>query len=160
MNPTKQHYNGLNLALEVAENCTQVQWYGVGCIIIDGSGDIISTGFTGELYDGNSTSHAEEIALIKAHKQGADLSSSDTILYSTLEPCSQRASGKKPCTAHIIESGLNTVVYGAREPFVPKLGIICQGHIILQSMGLRVIFLNDMEQICLASAKKNSINLM
>lgn len=145
------HVRYLKAAVEAAAACGKVTWYSVGCVLVDEAGNIVETGFTGELRDADGHQrHAEEIALSKAEEKGLDLE--DLVLYSTLEPCSERASGKQPCVQQIIRSGIRRVVYGAREPYNPELGINCRGDQQLRDAGIEVVYFNDMEGECLRSA--------
>lgn len=140
----------LKEALLLAEHCSDIEWYGVGCIIVGAAGKVIATGYSGESCDtlgGNR--HAEDIAIDKALGSGVELDSAT--LYSTLEPCSVRRSGKTPCTERIIASGIRRVVYGAREPYDPALKIVCQADSQLRSAGIEVIHLKKLESQCQSS---------
>lgn len=146
----KKHLEYLRLALEIAENCRDIEWYGVGCVIAAPDGRVISTGFTGEMLEAEGKlRHAEDVAIEKAVMAGIDLR--EATLYSTLEPCSARASGKTPCVSRIISSGIRTVVFGAREPYDPALNIVCKGMDELGAAGVDVIYLKEIEEECLES---------
>ena len=83
---------------------------------------ILSTGYTLEL-PGNT--HAEQCCLLKL---AADLSvqeedlasvlSDPLVLYTTMEPCSNRLSGNLPCVDRILRLGhcIKTVYVGVKEP--------------------------------------------
>lgn len=145
------HRRYLQEAINVAENCKDVDWYGVGCVIVNSAGSIISTGFTGEIIEEGTMRHAEDVALAKGTAAGTDFSQKGLILYATLEPCSIRASGKTPCCHYIIDSGIKSVVYGAKEPFDEKLGVICEGDAVLIKAGVTTTFVKEMESQCLTS---------
>lgn len=68
-------------------------------------------------------------------------------IYTTMEPCSLRLSGKRSCTAWLIEAGVARVVMGLREPdvFVDR----CLGEELLAKAGIQVDFLEGFEQACL-----------
>ena len=57
-------------------------------------------------------------------------------LYSSMEPCEYRLSGKKPCVDRIIEAKIGKVVLAAREPtlFVKN----CRGVEKLKCAGIEV----------------------
>ena len=77
----------------------------VGCVIINNSGEIVSTGYHKKYGD----NHAERDALLKLEN------ANDCILIVNLEPCSHH--GKTPpCTDIIIEKGIKKVVYGMKDP--------------------------------------------
>lgn len=145
----------LKEAIRIAGQCSNVAFYGVGCVIVK-EGKLISTGYTGERKEEFKGSlqdlHAEEVALLKAQEQG--LSVEAACLYSTLEPCCPRKSGRKPCALRIIENGVARVVFGAKEPFDERLGIYCQGEDKLRAAGLEVVHFSALENECLASALK------
>jgi len=145
-----EHIHYLQMALDVAEQCRDIEWYGVGCVITDAQGEVLSTGYTGELIEEGKMRHAEDVAIAKANAQNRALGK-DTYLYSTLEPCSVRASGKTPCCSHIVASQIGTVVYGAKEPYDPALGIVCEGDSVLEKAGVNVIYLEAMQERCLTS---------
>ena len=148
---TEKHCGYLHEALKVAQNCQDVEWYGVGCVIVNAEGIIIGTGYTGEIIEEGKMRHAEDVAIAKAIASGQKLAEPGIVLYSTLEPCSIRASGKTPCCHHIIDSGIKAVVYGAKEPFDANLGIVCEGDSVLTKAGVHVTFLSELESLCLTS---------
>ncbi|KAF9381475.1 vacuolar protein sorting-associated protein 1 [Podila verticillata] len=120
---------------------------------------ILATGYSREL-PGNT--HAEECCLLKLaqaqglhHPQGSeyeDLSTQhpkkELIMYSTMEPCSTRLSGNRPCSERLIESGVRTVYVGVREPdhFVQKV----VGVENMVEHGMRVVHVPGYEEQCLA----------
>ena len=141
----------LLLALEEAKKCIpNATAYCVGCVIVNPStSTVLSTGYSREL-PGNT--HAEENALAKLASH-EELSGLD--LYATMEPCSERLSGNKPCTDRILEAGslIRRVVLGVREPdeFVK-----CMGVEKLQAHGVEVVRNEDeeLENECLEVAKR------
>lgn len=149
--PGTHHDLMMREALHVADNCKDIEWYGVGCVIADSQGTIISTGYTGELVENGKMRHAEDVAIFKAVQAGACLTATGITLYSTLEPCSIRASGKTPCCQYIIACGIKTVIYGAREPYDEALGVVCDGDSVLRSAGLVVVHMQEFEDRCLTS---------
>jgi len=78
----------------------------VGCVIVDSSGLLISTGF----HEGYGTSHAEQVAIQKAGSKAKN-----STLFVTLEPCNHV--GKTPsCCNLIVESGIKRVVFSRKDP--------------------------------------------
>ena len=142
----------LKLALEEARKCEPTATaYCVGCIIVEPvSNRIVATGFSREL-PGNT--HAEECALrkllqTKTTEDGLDM-------YVSMEPCSERLSGNKPCADRIVEAGrlIKRVILGVREPdeFVK-----CVGVDTLQEHGI-IVLRNDDEELereCLEVARR------
>lgn len=78
--------------------------------VVSRNGDVLSTGFRGEV----SGKHAERVAIEK-------LSSNqllDSTIHTTLEPCAEICAGQreKSCCELIAESGISTVCIGALDP--------------------------------------------
>ncbi|KAF0380793.1 cytidine deaminase-like protein [Gigaspora margarita] len=117
--------------------------YCVGAVIVK-NGIILSTGYSREL-PGNT--HAEECAL----KKLSDPSQAEnSTIFTTMEPCSKRLSGNKPCVERIIESKISRVVLGIKEPdnFVK-----CEGIDILRKNGIEVTVIEELEDECLKCNK-------
>lgn len=139
---TNIHLDRLKIALRLAENCKSVPYFGVGAVIFDQYGNELSASYTNEI----PGCHAEEGAIRKANDVGKNIK--NTLIYSTLEPCSHRLSGNTPCVTRIIESGISSVFYGCREPddFVD-----CKGGEILSAAGIVVVQLMELQDECLRS---------
>ena len=88
--------------------------YCVGAVL-ERAGTVLATGYSREL-PGNT--HAEEVCLMKA----TDVAAADTralegcVMYTTMEPCSRRLSGKRPCACRLVEAGVRRVVVAVKEP--------------------------------------------
>ncbi len=115
--------------------------YCVGAALVNKEGQLLSTGFSREL-PGNT--HAEECALAKLDKN-VDLEGST--MYTTMEPCSVRLSGNRPCASRIIEAKIKRVVVGVREP--PNL-VTCEGINLLEREGIQVYIVPNIQEECLA----------
>jgi pyrimidine deaminase RibD-like protein len=139
----------MNKAIEQGKKSIQIDTaYCVGCVIINESNGIeISNGFSREL-PGNT--HAEECALDKIKDKEI---LGDLVMYTTMEPCSNRLSGKQSCTDRIMQfnrdregkTRISRVVIGVKEPdhFVK-----CDGTRILQEIGkVKVEYEQDQEII-------------
>jgi diaminohydroxyphosphoribosylaminopyrimidine deaminase/5-amino-6-(5-phosphoribosylamino)uracil reductase len=90
--------------------------------------------------------HAEEAALAKLARDDPRLKTAT--MYSTLEPCSQRASRPKPCAQLILDAGIPRVVIAWREPslFVENRA----GVELLERHGVTVIELSDLADEAMA----------
>ncbi len=121
-----QHNSGIDNerlleAIAISKNCLPVdRAFSVGALIFDKEGRLVSTGFSRET---DPNVHAEEVALNKASTSHVDLAGGT--LYSSLEPCGRRLSGRKSCADKIIEAGITRVVFAMREPpvFVEATGL-------------------------------------
>ena len=108
----------------------------VGAILVDADqNEILSTGYSLELPEDASghpdRTHAEQCCFIKvAQKHGlpeeriAEVLPKNTVLYTTMEPCNKRLSGKKTCVDRILglQGAIKVVCVGIQEPesFVGK----------------------------------------
>jgi len=123
----------MKIAIELAHTCLPAEGaYSVGAVIVGADGQEISRGYSREI---DPKAHAEESALAKLTGDHSRLLGST--IYSTLEPCSQRASRPLTCTQLILAAGIKRVVVAWREPslFVAN----CQGVEFLEQAGVTVI---------------------
>ena len=124
---------------------------------------ILATGYSREL-PGNT--HAEANALSKGKILSAeelsllfstkDLIQYDSLLshtdvYTTLEPCSIRTSGLRPCADVLVESKIKRCIIGAGEP---EDFVQCEGAQRLKDAGVEVIWLDGLQNECLAVARR------
>lgn len=123
-------------AIELSRRCpVSTTAFSVGAIVVDSQGQMIASGYSRELGDGL---HAEEIALDKAERAGRDVRGA--ALYTSLEPCSVRLSGKASCTQRILAAGIARVVFAAREP---PVFVVCDGAATLARHGVEVVHLGE-----------------
>lgn len=132
------HEKWMKLAIQLSEDSPATDRYRVGALIIDPRGKLVSSGYTGEL---SPICHAEEAALEKPLKNGADLRG--CTIYSSMEPCSTRASMPHSCTELIINSGITRTVFALSEP---PIFVTCEGHALLEQAGIQVIHLAEYAQ--------------
>lgn len=120
-------------AIELSKLCPPAEGaYSVGAIIVDNTNnEVVATGYSRETDD---KVHAEESALAKVSD---DPRLKNATIYSTLEPCSKRASRPKPCAQLVLEAGIPRVVVAWREPalFVEN----CIGLEQLEEAGVVVV---------------------
>src|SRR5262245_40194386 len=97
----------------------------VGCVIVDGKGDVVGRGWTQR----GGRPHAETEALGRAgvHAKGATV-------YATLEPCAHH--GKTPpCAEALIKAGVSHVVTAIEDPDSRVSG---RGIAMLRGAGIQV----------------------
>ncbi|KAF9096612.1 hypothetical protein BGX27_001101 [Mortierella sp. AM989] len=133
---------------------------------------VVATGYSREL-PGNT--HAEECCLLKlaamegeeeekreaiagvsrrndvkvdTGSPGESRPKKEWIMYSTMEPCSERLSGSKSCSDRLIESDVRRVYVGVREPdhFVRSV----MGVEKMVQNGIEVVHIPGFEEECLA----------
>jgi len=129
----------LGLAVELSRSCPPAAGaYSVGALVVAADGTVLSTGFSREPLAGlgdPDRNHAEEVALAKPGVAGDPRLSTATI-YTSLEPCSPRASRPLNCTDHILAAGIPRVVLALREP---ALLAVCDGAERLRAAGVEVV---------------------
>ncbi len=105
-----QHW--LGVAIDESRRCpASATAFSVGAVIVDASGHEISRGYSRQ---NDPHVHAEESALSTVDLTDPRLPGAT--IYSSLEPCSARASRPASCTALIVAAGIPRVVYAWREP--------------------------------------------
>ncbi|AXB44103.1 deaminase [Amycolatopsis albispora] len=123
-------------AIALGDKCPPSSTFRVGAVITDADGTVLATGYSGET---DPHDHAEEAALAKL--DSADPRLAGATMYTSLEPCSTRASRPKTCTTLILESGIPRVVFAWREPAV---FVDCVGAETLAAAGRTVIELPEL----------------
>lgn len=122
-------------AIEVSRSAPLVpSRYAVGAVVVGGDGTLLATGHTGET---DPTHHAEEVALAKL--PGVDLSGAT--LYTSLEPCTTRASRPASCTNLVLAAGIGRVVLALREPL---FFADCDGVETLRRHGVQIVEMPDL----------------
>lgn len=127
-------------AVELSRNCPpSATAFSVGAVIVGADGEPISEGWSREV---DAHNHAEEAALAKLAPGDPRLRGAT--VYSSLEPCGQRASRPLTCAQLIIAAGIPRVVVAWREPelFVAA----CQGTALLTAAGVEVVELPELAE--------------
>ncbi|KAK9446700.1 cytidine deaminase-like protein [Limtongia smithiae] len=153
----------MRLALVQAEKCIGTPTaYCVGAVIVlpRGRGGntldqdvVLSTGYSREL-PGNT--HAEECALKKLSATAGSIpvpQRRSCVLYTTMEPCSERLSGNTPCVDRVLASDIFGVVKcGVVEPdtFIKNN----TGRERLAAAGIEYQHVSGLEAACMAAATK------
>jgi diaminohydroxyphosphoribosylaminopyrimidine deaminase/5-amino-6-(5-phosphoribosylamino)uracil reductase len=130
--PTEDDLRYLGAALALARSCPpSATAFSVGALVVDGSGRVLARGYSRET---GPTDHAEEVALARLPPDVGP--AGDVTLYSSLEPCSTRASRPRSCTRLVLDAGIRRVVFAWREPV---LFVDCHGAEILREAGVTVV---------------------
>lgn len=134
----------ISLAIELSHECPPSDSaFSVGAVIVGADGEELSRGYSRE---NDPKVHAEESALAKLATD--DMRLRTATIYSSLEPCSQRASRPRPCARLILDAGIPRVVTAWREPglFVAD----AQGTELLTAAGVDVVELTQYSELALA----------
>ncbi|WP_411576937.1 deaminase [Streptomyces sp. SCSIO ZS0520] len=127
----------LTEAIALAEQCPpSTTAFSVGALIVAADGDVLATGYSRE---NDPHDHAEEAALAKLAPGSPALATAT--LYSSLEPCSKRASRSVTCTQHILRARIARVVFAWREP---RLFVDCDGAEQLRAAGVEVVEMREL----------------
>ena len=120
---SKDHEGYMQYAISLAKQAPPKPTnFRVGAVLVEeGTNRILTTGYTMEL-PGNT--HAEQCCTMKIEENilEKDGISGRLILYTTMEPCNNRASGNVPCTDTILKTkdlsngGIKAVYVGMQEP--------------------------------------------
>lgn len=144
------HRKYMEMAMDEARKCegTQVA-FSVGAVLVKDN-QVLSTGFSREL-PGNT--HAEQCALEKYFaKHNVTDVPQGSVIYTTMEPCSERLSGNLPCTDRILNSSIRTVFVGVVEPKTFIANNV--GRQKLEDAGIEYIHIPGYEKQCLEIATK------
>jgi pyrimidine deaminase RibD-like protein len=146
------HTSAMQYALSLATNSPPKPTnFRVGAILVNLANNHISAdGYTLEL-PGNT--HAEECCLLKLAKRHStteeklpEVMTEPHLLYTTVEPCFKRLSGKLPCVERVLrqKSWIKKVYVGVQEPetFVGEN----KGRATLEGAGIEVILVKGLEE--------------
>jgi diaminohydroxyphosphoribosylaminopyrimidine deaminase / 5-amino-6-(5-phosphoribosylamino)uracil reductase len=138
-----EHGERLVKAIEISRRCPpSAEAFSVGALIVDAGDRELAAGYSRE--DG-AGGHAEEVAIRKVLGTGRDLRGST--LYSSMEPCSIRLSGRRSCADRIIACGIARVIFALREP---PIFVACRGVDRLERHGVEVLIYPEFGPLVLA----------
>ncbi|MFC6175683.1 nucleoside deaminase [Companilactobacillus huachuanensis] len=108
----------MDLALAEARKAETRREVPIGCVIVDNqTGDVIASGSNEREETQNAIKHAEIIAIEAACVKIGSWRLEHTSLFVTLEPCPM-------CAGAIINSRIEEVIYGAKDPKAGSVGSI------------------------------------
>ncbi|MEV6975126.1 deaminase [Kitasatospora sp. NPDC093806] len=130
----------LRRAVELSRRCPPSETaFSVGAVVVGADGEVLAEGWSRET---DPHDHAEEAALAKLPADDPRLRGAT--VYSSLEPCGQRASRPRPCARLLIAAGIGRVVVAWSEPatFVAET----QGTALLEAAGIEVAELPELAE--------------
>ncbi|MEU9973589.1 dihydrofolate reductase family protein [Streptomyces sp. NPDC051014] len=143
VSPADRHW--LRIACELAADCPPSRTaFSVGAVVVAADGRELARGHSREA--GDPVVHAEEAALAKIPADDPRLAAAT--VYTSLEPCTHRASRPHPCAELILRAGVRRVVTAWREPdtFVEA----ADGTGALREAGVAVLVLGAYEDLAKA----------
>ena len=124
----------LGRAVELGRRCPpSTSAFAVGALIVAADGTLLAEGYS-RAEDPHD--HAEEVALRRLGLPAGAVLPPDATVYSSLEPCSARASRPRTCTELLLAAGARRVVFAWREP---ALFVNCEGAELLAAAGVEVV---------------------
>lgn len=127
---TAQDTEYLEQAIAESRRCTpSATSYCVGAVVVTPD----EQQFTGYTHETSPTHHAEQEAITKALAAGATLRGA--AIYTSMEPCSTRASEPESCTQLILRHGFAHVAFALYEP---SCFVSCRGALTLREGGIDV----------------------
>ncbi|TDQ51575.1 deaminase [Actinorugispora endophytica] len=122
----------LRAAVELSRSCPPSDTaFSVGALVVDEDGRVIADGYSRR---DDPHDHAEEAALRALAADDPRLAGAT--VYSSLEPCSARASRPRSCAGLILDTPVPRVVFAWREP---ELFVDCRGAELLRAAGREVV---------------------
>lgn len=106
----------MRMAIEQAKKAEQLREVPIGAVIVY-NGEVIATGYNQREITQQAMGHAEMIAINEACKTLNTWRLTGCTLYVTLEPCPM-------CAGAIVQSRMDRVVFGARDPKAGCCGTI------------------------------------
>ncbi len=117
-------------AIELSKQCVPAPTsYCVGAVVVTKEGEV----FEGYTHETSPTHHAEQEAIDKAEKSGASLRGAT--MYSSMEPCSKRASEPESCSQIAIRLGFSRALFALYEP---NHFVACEGALNMRRAGVKV----------------------
>ncbi len=112
--------------------------FSVGALIVDARATVLARGWS---RPNDPHDHAEEAAILALGPGWT--AAPGTTLYSSMEPCSARASRPRSCTQLILGAGISRVVFAWREPSIFVEG---RGAELLAAAGVDVVELPELAE--------------
>lgn len=106
MKKSDEYY--MELALAEARCAYDLGEVPIGAVLVDGEGEIVSTGYNLREMEHDATAHAEMVAIRSACEKLGRWRLTGLTLYVTIEPCPM-------CAGAIVMSRVDRVVYGSTD---------------------------------------------
>jgi tRNA(adenine34) deaminase len=95
-------------ALEAAAEAGRLNEVPVGACLIDAGGNLLAIAGNRTITDSDPTAHAEILVLREAARKIANYRLTETMLYTTIEPCAM-------CAGALVNARIRRLVFGAHD---------------------------------------------
>ena len=95
-------------ALEAARKAGGLNEVPIGACLIDKTGEILAVAGNRTITDNDPTAHAEILVLRQASQKIGNYRLTDTVVYTTIEPCAM-------CAGALVNARIKRLVYGAAD---------------------------------------------
>lgn len=95
-------------AIEAAEKSSLIDEVPIGACLIDKDGKLLAINGNRTITDTDPTAHAEILVLREAAKKIGNYRLTDTVLYTTIEPCAM-------CAGALVNARVKRIVFGAHD---------------------------------------------
>ena len=96
----------MNVALSAARGAGEIDEIPIGACLIDKEGNLLAVSGNRTITTSDPTAHAEVLVLREAATKIGNYRLTDTILYTTIEPCAM-------CAGALVNARVKRLVYGA-----------------------------------------------
>ncbi len=98
----------MQTALEAARHARDLGEVPIGACLIDTGGEVLATAGNHTITNNDPTAHAEIIVLRQAATKIGNYRLTDTVLYTTIEPCAM-------CAGALVNARIKRLVFGAHD---------------------------------------------
>jgi tRNA(adenine34) deaminase len=98
----------MRAALEAAAEAEKADEVPIGACLISSAGELLAVAGNRTITDCDPTAHAEIIVLREAARKIGNYRLTETVLYTTIEPCAM-------CAGALVNARIRRLVYGARD---------------------------------------------
>jgi tRNA(adenine34) deaminase len=95
-------------AFEAAEKAALLDEVPIGACLIDKDGELLAIAGNRTITDNDPTAHAEILVLREAAKKIGNYRLTETVLYTTIEPCAM-------CAGSLVNARVKRLVFGAHD---------------------------------------------
>ena len=95
-------------AIEAAERAGELNEVPVGACLINKSGEVLAVAGNRTIIDSDPTAHAEILVLREAARKIGNYRLTETVLYTTIEPCAM-------CAGALVNARVERLVFGAHD---------------------------------------------